>query len=170
MAVTRVEALHQPVEDRWDYLIQPGRIHRTLYTDPEIFDLEMRKVFGGTWMYLAHDTEIPEPHDFVTRRMGLRPIIVTRDKTGQVHGLKSIAVRIAAPRSAVKTRDARNISPAAITAGPMTGPANAWVYRKPRPMGRASRWPTSGWQTVPRIDTYRGFVFGHIESRHAAPA
>ena len=161
MAVTRVEALHQPVEDRWDYLIQPGRIHRTLYTDPEIFDLEMRKVFGGTWMYLAHDTEIPEPHDFVTRRMGLRPIIVTRDKTGQVHGL----INRCTHRGAQVCREDAGCKKY-FTCG-----YHCWTYDgtgecvgipQTKAYGPGFTLADKRLATVPRIDTYRGFVFGTL--------
>ena len=32
-------------------LVQPTRVHRRVYTDPEIFDLEMERIWGGTWIY-----------------------------------------------------------------------------------------------------------------------
>jgi hypothetical protein len=38
----------------WDRLVQEHRVHRTIYTDPAIFDAEMTHIFGGTWVYLAH--------------------------------------------------------------------------------------------------------------------
>ena len=42
-----------------------GRIHRSAYTDPNVFADEMIRVFGGTWTYLGHESELPEPY---TRR------------------------------------------------------------------------------------------------------
>ena len=68
-------------------LVHPDRVHATLYTDQQIFVSEMERVFGGTWVYLAHESEIPAPNDFVRKRLGLRPVIVTRDRGGAVHVL-----------------------------------------------------------------------------------
>ena len=47
----------------------------------------MNKVFGGTWTFLAHESEVPKPNDFVRKKLGLRPIIVTRDRSGAFHAL-----------------------------------------------------------------------------------
>ena len=66
----------------WDYLVQDDKAHRLIYTDPAIFEAEMTHIFGGTWTYLAHESEIPQANDFITRRMGLRPLIIVRDAEG----------------------------------------------------------------------------------------
>jgi len=42
----------------WDYLVQEDKAHRLIYTDPAIFEAEMTHIFGGTWTYLAHESEI----------------------------------------------------------------------------------------------------------------
>ena len=60
-----------------DELVRPERVHRSLYTDRDVFAQEMERVFGGTWTYLAHESEIPQPNDFVRRRLGLRPVVVS---------------------------------------------------------------------------------------------
>ena len=70
-----------------DQLVGDGRAHRSLYTDPGLFELELVRIFGGTWVYLGHDSEIPRPDDFVTRTLGRRPIILTRGRDGTVHAL-----------------------------------------------------------------------------------
>ena len=72
---------------RLDRLVLADRVHRSIYTEREIFDAEMRKVFGGVWTYLAHESQLPRPDDFVTASLGLRPLIVTRDSTGRLHAL-----------------------------------------------------------------------------------
>ncbi|MBO0758346.1 MAG: hypothetical protein J2P54_21045, partial [Bradyrhizobiaceae bacterium] len=48
----------------WDYLVQEHRAHRLIYTDPIIFEIEMTNIFGGTWVYLAHESEILQENDF----------------------------------------------------------------------------------------------------------
>ncbi|MGX9425353.1 MULTISPECIES: aromatic ring-hydroxylating oxygenase subunit alpha [Bradyrhizobium] len=66
-------------------LIQPDRAKTTLYTDPEIFSAEMRKIFENTWVWVAHASEIPNPGDFKTGQVGPHPVIIVRDRKGAVH-------------------------------------------------------------------------------------
>ena len=73
------EALHR--------LVEPHRVHRRIYTDPEIFELEQTRVFAASWSYVAHESEIPAPGDFTTTKVGGRPVVVTRDGAGAVHAL-----------------------------------------------------------------------------------
>ena len=56
-----------------------------LFHDPEIFRLELERIFAQTWVALAHQSEIAERGDYVRRRMGLDPVIVSRDLEGRVH-------------------------------------------------------------------------------------
>lgn len=84
--MTKVRALRDSKEEtRWERLVQSARVHRTLYTDAEIFAAEMRHIFGNTWVYVGHESELPEPNDYKTLKIGLRPAILTRDGTGQLH-------------------------------------------------------------------------------------
>ena len=55
----------------WDELVQEDRVHRLIYTDPAIFEAEMTNIFGGTWTYLAHESEIPNDNDFITATLRL---------------------------------------------------------------------------------------------------
>ena len=71
----------------WDYLVQEDRVHESLYTDPAIFHAEMRYIFGGTWVYLAHESQIPNNNDYITAKLGLRPLIMTRDNEGVIRAL-----------------------------------------------------------------------------------
>lgn len=73
--------------ERLDHLVRDELLHRTVYTDPELFDLEMQRIFGGSWVFLAHDSEIPAPGDFVRRQMGKRQILIVRTEQGEVKGL-----------------------------------------------------------------------------------
>ena len=65
-------------------LVQPGRVHGSIYTDPAIFELEMERVFGRAWVFLAHESQVAEPGDFFTTRLGRHPVIVCRDKDGAI--------------------------------------------------------------------------------------
>ena len=87
---------------------RPGdfRVHSDVYTSPALFEMEMRRIFESSWVYAAHESQIPEPGDFVTARLGNQPVIVSRDSSGQVHVLLnrcrhrgSIVCRLSAGRA-----------------------------------------------------------------------
>ena len=58
-------------------LVRPkeGVVNSQIFTDPEIHRLEMERIFTRSWLYVAHESEIPQPGDFVTRTMGDDPVI-----------------------------------------------------------------------------------------------
>lgn len=63
------------------------RVAGQLYTDPEIFEAEIEKIFYKTWIWVAHDSEIPEKGNFKKAMIGRQPVIVTRDRKGGVNVL-----------------------------------------------------------------------------------
>lgn len=65
-------------------LVEAGRARTVLYTDPDIFKQEMERIFERTWVWVAHASEIPNPGDFKTAQIGLQPVIVVRDRQGEV--------------------------------------------------------------------------------------
>ena len=68
-------------------LIYPDtrEVQMRVLSDPEIYELEMEKIFGKTWVMLGHESEIPNSGDFIVRDMGSDSVIVARDKAGEVH-------------------------------------------------------------------------------------
>ncbi|WP_116996001.1 aromatic ring-hydroxylating oxygenase subunit alpha [Desertimonas flava] len=60
------------------------RVHRSALRSPEVFALEQERIWGRTWLYLGHESEIPNPNDFVVRTLGGRPLIFCRDADGGV--------------------------------------------------------------------------------------
>jgi phenylpropionate dioxygenase-like ring-hydroxylating dioxygenase large terminal subunit len=70
------------IEDLVD--VETREVAMRVLSDPELYELEMERVFAKSWILLAHDTEIPNPGDFVTRDLGADPVIVSRAKDGAV--------------------------------------------------------------------------------------
>lgn len=68
-------------------LIEPMRVHGSLYTDAQVFADEMERIFLKGWVFVGHESEIPEPGDWVSRRLGLEPVIMLRDGNGEVRVL-----------------------------------------------------------------------------------
>jgi benzoate/toluate 1,2-dioxygenase alpha subunit len=62
------------------------RIHRSTMVERDILEEERRLIFDRSWLYVGHESEIPEPHDLRARSVGGRPIIMSRhsDATVQV--------------------------------------------------------------------------------------
>src|SRR5438552_15662555 len=68
-------------------LIEPGRVHRRVYSDPDIFELEMERIFGRAWLFVGHGSQVPNPGDYITTELGRQPVIMTRHRDGSVQVL-----------------------------------------------------------------------------------
>jgi len=64
-----------------------GLVSREVFVSDEICRLETERIFDRTWVFLAHETELPAAGDFVSRTLGSAPVIVVRDADGTVHAL-----------------------------------------------------------------------------------
>jgi phenylpropionate dioxygenase-like ring-hydroxylating dioxygenase large terminal subunit len=61
-----------------------GLFPQWVLTDPDIYELEQEKIFGRTWQFLAHESELKEPGDYVTRWMVNDPVIVLKNRDGEI--------------------------------------------------------------------------------------
>jgi phenylpropionate dioxygenase-like ring-hydroxylating dioxygenase large terminal subunit len=62
-----------------------GAVSRAIYSDEAIYQQEIQRIFARCWLYLGHETLLPQPGDFLTTVMGEDPVIVWRDGAGNVH-------------------------------------------------------------------------------------
>ena len=63
------------------------RHNRESFTNEELFELEMKYIFENNWVYLAHESQIPNINDYYTTSIGRQSVVITRDKNGELHGL-----------------------------------------------------------------------------------
>ena len=62
------------------------RVHRDTMTSPEIFREELDRIFGHSWLYVGHESEVAAPGDYVRRPVAGRPVFMVRGaKSGNVH-------------------------------------------------------------------------------------
>jgi len=70
------------VDDRVDDGV--FRVHRRVFSDPAIFDLEMKYIFERTWVFLGLESQLPRPNDYLTTVIGRHPVVVMRDNEGDL--------------------------------------------------------------------------------------
>jgi phenylpropionate dioxygenase-like ring-hydroxylating dioxygenase large terminal subunit len=58
-----------------------------IYNDSEIFAAEREAIFSRSWVFLAHESEIPQVGDYVVRRVMENSFIVSRAGDGAVHAM-----------------------------------------------------------------------------------
>ena len=60
------------------------RIDRRMYDDEAVFEAEMERIFEATWMYVAHESQIPNAGDYIWTEVGRQPVIINRLDDGSV--------------------------------------------------------------------------------------
>ncbi|HEX9555884.1 MAG TPA: aromatic ring-hydroxylating dioxygenase subunit alpha [Reyranella sp.] len=63
------------------------KVNRDVFAEDDILALERERIFSRCWLYLGHVSEVPAPGSFVARRVGGRPLILTRDREGTLNAL-----------------------------------------------------------------------------------
>ncbi len=76
------------IEDVLD--VTTREVELRVLSDPDIYQLELQRLFAKAWVAVAHESEVREPGDFVTRYIGDDPVIVTRDRTGELQILLNV--------------------------------------------------------------------------------
>lgn len=64
--------------------IEHGLLDRRIFIEPDIYQQELAQIFARCWLYIGHESQIPEPHDYITMYMGEDPVVVCRDGDGRV--------------------------------------------------------------------------------------
>lgn len=143
--------------------LEEGYFPQWLVTDPEIYRLEQERIFGKTWLFLGHESELKELGSFITRMMADDPILLTKNKQGEIKAfLNSCTHR------GVKlcTEDFGNKKT-------HTCPYHGWSYNTDGELigvvagnkvyGEKMDKSEWGLRPVPRIESYRGMIFGNFD-------
>lgn len=147
-------------------LVHRDHVHRSLYLDPELFDLEMDRIFGRSWIYIGHDSLVPNPGDYITTRAGKQPLVMSRHADGQVY----VIFNSCGHRGAVVcNEDKGNAALFRCCYHGWTfktnGDLDAIAMRRGYGASFNADNPALGMRRVPRVANYRGFVFASLCER-----
>lgn len=146
-------------------LVQRDRVHRSIYLDPEIFELEMERIFGQAWVYVGHDSLVPNPGDFMTTRIGSLPVVMSRHTDGNVY----VVYNSCGHRGAIVcNEDKGHAELFRCCYHGWTFKTNGDLDAVSMPRGYSKDFdlsdPTLGMGRVPRVAMHRGFVFASLEA------
>lgn len=150
-----------------DELVSDRRVHSSIYTDPAIFELEMERVFSKTWVYIGHESEVPKKGDFRLRKIGRQPVIMVRDKSGEINVLMNRCLHRGAIVAEVESGNTKffrcwyhgwtyDTSGKLVQVTADEGYEPGFCEKK------------GGLARPPLVDDYRGFVFACLDE-NAAP-
>jgi phenylpropionate dioxygenase-like ring-hydroxylating dioxygenase large terminal subunit len=141
-------------------LVQPDRVHRSVYADPAIFELEMERLFGRAWLLLGHASQARAPGDYFTTRMGREPVIVVRRDDGEI----GVLVNRCMHRGSTVCAEGRGHVERFVC------PYHGWSYDRggelrfvPIAAGYAKQdLANVRLKAIPRVSVYRGFIFASL--------
>src|SRR5688500_20242528 len=79
------EPITQDLSRRLSDYVEPDRGRREVYTDPQIFELEMQRIHETVWIYCGHESQVPKAGDYYTVQIGRQPMLLVRGADGKGH-------------------------------------------------------------------------------------
>ena len=150
---------------RIDALIKPAAVHRDVYISQDVYQLEVKHLFRNAWIYVGHDSQVPNKGDYATAQIGDQPLIMVRHTDGEVKVLYNRC-----PHKGTKIVIDRSGN----TGKFFRCPYHAWSFKTdgcllaiPLKKGyEGTEFDQSeashGMQPVGAVENYRGFVFARL--------
>lgn len=141
------------------------RVHRDVFRDEQLFQLEMKHIFERTWVFLGLESDMPRPHDFITAQAGRQPVVVHRARDGRLHAF----INSCRHRGAMVAHTERG------NAKFHTCMYHGWVYDATGKNVFLKDHQQGGYTPafdrdshdllpLPRFESYRGFLFGSLSA------
>ncbi|EKF18120.1 aromatic ring-hydroxylating dioxygenase subunit alpha [Nitratireductor pacificus] len=148
-------------------LVRPTEVHRDIYIDQDVFELEMKHLFANTWVFVGHDSQTPNKGDYFTTEIGTQPVIMVRHSDNEIYVLHNRC-----PHKGTKI---------AIDRSGNTGkffrcPYHAWSFKTDgcllaiplrkgyKDTGLEESESVRGMAPVGAVKNYRGFVFARLNA------
>jgi len=153
-----VEAL---VDDRVDEGV--FRVDRSVYTDQDIFEAEIERIFEKGWVYLCHESQVPEANCYFATDIGRHPVVVVRQKDDSLAAF----INVCSHRGALLTSKKQG------NAATLTCRFHGWSYscdgRCVRIKNEKEGFGEDGFDRsqydlnpIAKLANYRGFIFGSL--------
>lgn len=148
-------------KDTGDY-----RLHRRAFTDEALFELEMKHIFEGNWVYLAHESQIPSHNDYYTTHIGRQPVVIARNRQGELNAF----INACSHRGAMLCRHKRG------NKATYTCPFHGWTFNNSGKLLKVKDPDQAGYpegfnkegshdlRKLARFENYRGFLFGSLNA------
>jgi choline monooxygenase len=68
----------------------PAALSPDFYRDPEVLELEQRRIFARTWQLAGHVSQLPQPGSYITAQAGVEPVLVLRDGEGELRAFRNV--------------------------------------------------------------------------------
>ncbi|WP_051215317.1 aromatic ring-hydroxylating oxygenase subunit alpha [Granulicoccus phenolivorans] len=143
--------------------LDTGEIDRRIFVDEEIFELEMREIFGRAWLFLCHETQIPKPGDFFEATMGRDNVLVVRQRDRSIKAFLNTCTHRGNAVCRAEEGNTRNFMCTYHgwtfdLAGDLVGVPGMETY-----YGNRLDKSKHGLKKVSQLDSYKGFVFATFD-------
>lgn len=138
-------------------------VSRRAFLDQDVYEQEQQRIFRRAWLFLGHESQLPNPRDFFTTYMGEESVIVNRDRRGQLWAFLNTC----------RHRGMRVCRADRGNTAVFTCPYHAWTYDSTGALTGVPKFEEAyygdldkadwGLHPVAQVDTYKGLIFGTFD-------
>ena len=68
-------------------LVEDARVHKSVYADETVYEKELENIFHKKWIYVGHESQVPNAGDYWNTWIGKERMIMARGEDGKVNVL-----------------------------------------------------------------------------------
>ncbi len=132
-------------------------LQQAFYRDPGIYERDIRRIYLRSWLYAGHESEIPNPGDYLLFEFAGESVIIVRGKAGEINALINVC----------RHRGSRVCVEATGRASKLTCRYHGWTYALDGSLLSASSMPDSfdktraGLKSI-HVESLNGMMFVNL--------